>query len=61
MDYAWIMLLAGEGAGVVNKEGAASKEPDEGDGPDQKSGGSCSNIKNKDINYHKLLFQKKFM
>ena len=56
MDYAWIMLLAGEGAGVVNKEGAAGKEPDEGDGPDQKSGGSCSNIKNKDINYHKHLF-----
>ena len=56
MDYAWIVFLAGEGAGVVNKEGAAAKEPGEGDGPDQKSSGSCSNIKNKDINYHKHLF-----
>jgi len=49
MDYAWIVFLAGEGAGVVNKEGAAAKEPGEGDGPDQKSSGSYSNIKNKDI------------
>jgi hypothetical protein len=54
------MFLAGEGAGVVNKEGAATKEPGEGDGQDQKSGGSC-NIKNKDINYHKPLFQKDSM
>jgi len=56
MDCAWIVFLAGESAGVVNKEGAAAKEPGEGDGPDQKSSGSCSNIKNKDINYHKHLF-----
>jgi len=45
MDCAWIVFLAGESAGVVNKEGAAAKEPGEGDGPDQKSSGSCSNIK----------------
>lgn len=49
MDCVWI-LLAGEGTGVVNKEGAAAKEPSEGDGPDQKPGGSCNVIKTKDKN-----------
>nr|ACR36306.1 unknown [Zea mays] len=35
----WISL-AGEGAGVVDEEGAAAEDPSEGDGPDQKPSGS---------------------
>lgn len=40
----WISL-AGEGAGVVDEEGAAAEDPSEGDGPDQKPSGSCKGPK----------------
>ena len=36
--------LTGEGAGVVDEEGAAAEEPSEGDGPDQKTSGSCNKV-----------------
>lgn len=44
------MSLAGEGAGVVDEEGAAAEEPSQGDGPDQKPSGSCK------VQSTKLLF-----
>ena len=40
-DWKWVSL-AGEGAGVVDEEGAAAEEPSEGDGPDQKPSRSCN-------------------
>jgi len=39
------VFLAGESAGVVNKEGTAAKEPGEGDRPDQKSTTSIEETK----------------
>jgi hypothetical protein len=39
------LFLAGEGAGGVDKEGAAAEKTGEGDGPDQKPGFSCKDRK----------------
>ena len=48
--------LAGEGAGAVDEEGAAAEEPSEGDGPDQKTSGSCNKVQGYVPHEHKRLF-----
>ena len=48
--------LTGEGAGVVDEEGAAAEEPSEGDGPDQKPSGSYNKVQGYVPHEHKLTF-----